>query len=128
MKEVEYVPLLVLLTSHHPPRHLSWDERRSFLSCIHLGNTHPSWHLQILYWFDGTFSLSVCALLYSEIFLKLIADLQYYVSGVQQSDSVIFLFQPLFHDRFLQDIESSSLCYTIGPGCLSILYLVVCIY
>ena len=41
--------------------------------------------------------------------------------------STYFLFQILFHYRLSQDIEYSSLCYTGGPCCLSILYLVVCI-
>ena len=58
------------------------------------------------------------------------------VSGVQQSDSVIHTFihtyisvlcQILFHYRLLQDIEYSSLCYTVGPFYLSTLYIVVCI-
>ena len=54
------------------------------------------------------------------------------VSGVQQSDSVIhtyiyILFPILFHYGLLQDIEYSSLCYTVGPCCLSVLYTVVCI-
>ena len=54
------------------------------------------------------------------------------VSGVQQSGSVIriilrVLFQILFHYSLLQDIESSSLCYTVGPCCLSVLYIVVCV-
>ena len=63
------------------------------------------------------------------------------VSGVQQSDSVIYIyiyicicvcvyiyiyiythsFSYFFHYDLLQDIECSSLCYTIGP-CLSILF------
>ena len=51
------------------------------------------------------------------------------VSSVQQSDSVLptyifILFQILFHYRLLQDIEYSSLCYTVGPCWLSILYIV----
>ena len=33
----------------------------------------------------------------------------------------------LFHYSLLQDIEYSSLCYTVGPCCLSILYTVTCI-
>ena len=57
------------------------------------------------------------------------------VSGVQQSDSVIHIyiyiymysFSDLFHYRLLKDIEYSSLCFTVGPCCLSILYTVVCI-
>ena len=53
------------------------------------------------------------------------------VSSVQQGDSFIFflyyiiyiylLFQILFHYWLLQDIEYSSLCYTVGPW-LPILY------
>ena len=35
--------------------------------------------------------------------------------------------QILFPCSLLQDIEYSSLCYTVGPSCLSILYIVVCI-
>ena len=53
------------------------------------------------------------------------------VSGVQQSDSVIhihvsLLFQILFPIRLLQNIEQSSLCYTVGPCWLSILNIAVC--
>ena len=61
-----------------------------------------------------------------------LADLQFVlVTGVQQSDSVIHIyihipFQILFHYRLLQDIEYSSLCYIVGPCCLSILHLVAC--
>ena len=32
-----------------------------------------------------------------------------------------------FHYGLLQHIEHSSLCYTAGPCCLSILYIIVCI-
>ena len=57
------------------------------------------------------------------------------VSGVQQGDSDIYiiyihthnLFHVLFHYGLLQDIEYSSLCYTVGPCCLSIWYIVLCI-
>ena len=52
-------------------------------------------------------------------------------SGVQQSDSVIhmyictnIIFQILFHHVSLQDTEYSSLCYTVGPCSLPILYIV----
>ena len=53
------------------------------------------------------------------------------VSGVQQSDSFIhiyvsILFQILFPFRLLQNIEQSSLCYTVGPCWLFILNIVVC--
>ena len=40
---------------------------------------------------------------------------------------VYILFHILFHYGLLQDIKYSSLCYTVGPCCLSILYIVVCI-
>ena len=33
----------------------------------------------------------------------------------------------LFHYRLSQDIEHRSLCYTVVPCCLSILYILVCI-
>ena len=48
------------------------------------------------------------------------------VSGVQQSDSDIYIyfFQILFPYRFLQNIEYSSLCYTIGLCWLPTLYIV----
>ena len=53
------------------------------------------------------------------------------ISGVQQSDSVIhnvlsILLQILFPFWLLQSIEQSSLCYTVGPCRLFILYIVVC--
>ena len=54
------------------------------------------------------------------------------VSGVQQSDSVIhihvsILLKIIFPFRLLHNIEQSSLCYTVGPYWLSILYIVVCL-
>ena len=39
---------------------------------------------------------------------------------------IFFLFQILFLFRLLQNIEYSSLCYTVDPCWLSILYIVVC--
>ena len=44
------------------------------------------------------------------------------VSGVQQSDSVIYSFSDsfFFPYRLLQNIEYSSLCYTVGPCWLPI--------
>ena len=52
------------------------------------------------------------------------------VSGVQQSDLVIHLyesivFQIMFSFRLLHNIEQSSLCYIVGPYWLSILNIVV---
>ena len=54
------------------------------------------------------------------------------VSGIQQSNSatsiyqysyLFILFQIHFHYSLLQDIEYSSLYYTVGPCGLSILYI-----
>ena len=39
--------------------------------------------------------------------------------------SIYILFHILFHYGLLQDMEYSSLCYTVGPDCLSILYIIV---
>ena len=52
------------------------------------------------------------------------------ISAVQQSDSVMHIYilsHILLHYGLSQDIEHSSLCYTVGPCCLSILYTIVCI-
>ena len=40
---------------------------------------------------------------------------------------IFFLFQNLFSHRLSQNIEQSSLCCTVGPCWLSVLYIVVCI-
>ena len=38
---------------------------------------------------------------------------------------VCVLFQIFFPYKLLENIEYNSLCYTVGPYCLSILYIVV---
>ena len=43
------------------------------------------------------------------------------VSGIQQNDSLFVYI--IFHQDLLQDIEYRSLCYTIGPYYLPILYI-----
>ena len=55
------------------------------------------------------------------------------VSGVQESDSVIYLHvsilsQILFPFSLLHNIEQSSLCYTVDPCWLSILNIALCTY
>ena len=37
------------------------------------------------------------------------------------------LYQILFLYRLLQSTDYSSLCYTVGPGWLSILYIAMCV-
>ena len=72
--------------------------------------------------------LKICFLTFKNIDIQLINNVVL-VSGTQQCDSlyiyIYILFQILFHYRLLQDSEYSSLCYTVGPCCLSILYTVV---
>ena len=52
---------------------------------------------------------------------------QVYSKVIQLHTHTHVLFQILFDYRLLQDTEYSSLCYTVGPCSLSILYIVVCI-
>ena len=40
----------------------------------------------------------------------------------EQQQKYIQFLQILFHYRLLQDIEYNSLCYIVGPCCLSIVY------
>ena len=74
-----------------------------------------------------------CLFIYLVSFIHEVTNNVVLVSGVEQSDSVIYIyffifyFHILFCYRLLQDIEYSSLWYTVGPCCLSILYTVVCI-
>ena len=70
----------------------------------------------------GTFYFFVCLFVY---LLWRIVDLQCCVSF--KCTGKWFSFWILFHYWLLRDIEYSSLCYTVGPCCLSILYIVVCI-
>ena len=48
-----------------------------------------------------------------------------YSKVIQLYIHIRILLHTLFHYDLLQDIEYSSLCYTVGPCCLSILYIVV---
>ena len=67
-------------------------------------------------------------LLYVFFFKLRLVDLQCCVSfrcAAKWFSYISIFFQILFHYRLLQDIEYSSLCSTVGPGCLSVLYIVV---
>ena len=67
---------------------------------------------------------------YFTFFYWSIADLQCFVNfccKVTQLYTYILSFLYAFHNGLSQDIECSSLCYTVGPCCLSVLYIVVCI-
>ena len=75
---------------------------------------------------------------FKNLFYSSIVDLQLNVLlitvvliyAVQQSDSVVhiyILFHILFDYGLSQDIEYSSLGYTVGPCCLSVLCILVCV-
>ena len=88
-----------------------------FILAVLVGVT---WYLIVLFFFNTCLKIEVQLIQYVVL-----------ISGVQQSDSVIhiyvsILFQILFCYRLLQDTEYSSLCYIVGPCCLSILHRVVC--
>ena len=51
----------------------------------------------------------------------MLCEFQVYSTVLQLNISI--LSRVLFHYRLLQDIEYSSLCYTVGLNCLSVLYL-----
>ena len=62
--------------------------------------------------------------------LWLIYNVVCLISAVQQRDSVVpmyILFHVLFHYGLSQEIEYGSLCSTVGPCYLFILYVIVCI-
>ena len=55
------------------------------------------------------------------------------VSDIQQRDSVIYVFIYILYGLFSligynKINEYNSLCYTVNPGCLSVSYIVVCIF
>ena len=69
------------------------------------------------------------------LFYWCIADLQccvnFFCTAKWFSYTYIYIhsfFNILFHHGLSQDIEYSSLCYTIGPCCLSILYIIAYIW
>ena len=58
--------------------------------------------------------------------VQLIYNVLFQVYSKVFSVCLCVLFSPvLFHYRLLQDIDYSSLCYTVNPCCLSISYIVV---
>ena len=64
-------------------------------------------------------------------YFLIVVQLIYSVSGIQQSELAlsiykhisIYIFYILFHYSLWEDIQCSSLCYTLGPCCLSILHM-----
>ena len=70
------------------------------------------------------------SLLFKKNFIEVYLIYDVLIPAVQQSDSVIHV-HILFHIRLQyglsQDIENSSLYCTVGPCCLSVLYIIACI-
>ena len=77
--------------------------------------------------------------IYSTYFIELQLIYNVLVSAIHQSDSdrciyiyiymyIYIVFHILFHYSLLQDIEYSSLYYTVGPYCLPILYIQQLVY
>ena len=76
------------------------------------------------------FSFYTQAIFFKNIFYWRILDLQCRVNFCYTAVTQFYIYilsHILFHCGFSQDMEYSSLCYTVGPYCLSILYIAVCI-
>ena len=86
---------------------------RGFASILN-GHIHP--HFKIIFKIEVQLIYNVYQFqVYSKVIQEYIFRIYIYIT-----------FQILFHYRFSQDIEYSSLCYTVGLCCLSILYIVLC--
>ena len=102
---------------------------------------YPSWLFKCLfaYWvlFVCLFFSLILKLWVQFDFLKMlfywsIVDFKVFISAVQSSDSVLFIYRFFsvffFHYAFFIGYWIWSLCYAIGLCCLSILYIMVCIF
>ena len=81
---------------------------------LHRTHTRSPIHFFFLTWWIELYFFIEVWLIYNVAF----------ISVLQQSDSLIhihMLFHILLHHSLSQDIGYSSLCYTVGPCCLSIL-------
>ena len=80
------------------------------------------------YFFSNAFSYFLKMLFYSSI-VNLQCCINFCCIAKWFSYTYAYiLFHILFHYGLSQDIVYSSLCYTGGPCCLSILYIIVCIW
>ena len=98
--------------------HLS--DLNSSIACLRKASPHLTDHIYVLY-----HVLNILSLFCIEV--QLITNVVF-ISGVQQSDSIIhihvcILFQILFPFRLLQSIEQSFLCYTVGS--LLVIYSII---
>ena len=85
------------------------------------GSPSSLWLLFIYSFYWSIVDLQCCVfLLYSKV-------AQLYILYIYVKCMYIFFFHIPFHSGFSQGIGHSFLCYTVGPCCLSILYIVVCI-
>ena len=115
-------------------------------------NSYPCWHIELTapVCFRTSLTIYVFQIVYEKLtvstqyslfnFLKpyfiffnwSVVDLQCCVNFCCTANRLSYtriyiLFYMLFHCGLSQDIEYSSLCYTVGPCCLSLLYIVVCL-
>ena len=61
------------------------------------------------------------------IFLLYSKVIHLYIYIYTHTHTHTHVFNILFHYDLSQEIENSSLCCTVGFGCLSIVYILVCI-
>ena len=83
------------------------------------------------YYLDAEFPEEDFSLFFNFILLKyswftMLCYFQMY-SKHTKTHIYLFLFQILFPHRLLQNIEYNSLCYTVSPYWLSILYILLCV-
>ena len=115
-----------------PPVHLSLAHVSSLQRVTPLGFNRQKQEDCHVFLGDSKPTDRWCFVLFFNLFYWRIVDLQCSVSFCCLAKWFSYtytyiLFHILFHDGLSQDIEYSSLCYKVGPCCLSILYVIVCI-
>ena len=116
-----------LFLSSHPQMFPGPDDQESSYLNHSLGLTLPLGAAFVLPCLDWT-SLSPDLFIYIfnfSSFLKTILCFSY-TAKLFSNIYICIFFQILFHYRLLQNIDYSSLCYTVYLCCLSILYIIVC--
>ena len=105
-----FVSALTSSTTTEPGLH--WPETNSVPSDWP-SHQACTWVFNVYFYLESSWLTKLCSF---EVYSKVI---QLYIH-------VSILFQILFPFRLLQNIEQSSLCYTVGPCWLSVLNITVC--